>query len=351
MSSSQLLASLYRNGRVESQHFGSIAIVNAIGRLVAHVGEPYQNVYLRSCAKPFQASVVVSSGAKDRLQLTDQEMAVVAGSHAAEDDHIKSVKSILKKIGLSEKALLCGGHTSAPASSLHHNCSGKHAGMLAVAVDMGHSTSDYLDIEHPVQKSIREAILDATGVASEDLPFAIDGCSAPTFYLPLINMARAYARLAAPASSSSSAIPSYPTATSIVGKGHTWSRSDAFSYVAQVMMNHPHMVAGTGRLDTEVMSAFPTQWVLKGGAEGVQGAGVFESKEFSGPIGIAFKIADGNGRRVAGPVLIEIFRQLRLVNDSDLDRLKKFRTTPELNARGTLVGDLRPEFRLERGGL
>ena len=167
----ETLVEVWRGGRVESEHRGAIAVVDAQGRVLAHIGDVRLTSYLRSSAKPFQLLPLIESGAADRFGLTDRELAVIAGSHSGEPRHLEAVQSILDKIGLSEDALQCGSHVpfnlnaagalraaNQEPTSLHNNCSGKHAGMLAQAIDRGWSTADYLDPNHPVQLGIRRRL-------------------------------------------------------------------------------------------------------------------------------------------------------------------------------------------------
>jgi L-asparaginase II len=203
------LVEVWRGGRVESEHRGAIAVVDASGKLIAHVGNSDLVSYLRSSAKPFQLLPLVESGAADRFAFTDAELAVIAGSHAGEPRHVAAVQSILNKIGLSDDALQCGIHVPFNADAakalraadreptvLHNNCSGKHSGMLAQAVDRGLSTHDYLDPQHPVQVTIRRRLAELGGITFDEIGVGVDGCSAPCFAMPLRAAALAFARLA-----------------------------------------------------------------------------------------------------------------------------------------------------------
>ncbi|HEY4722730.1 MAG TPA: asparaginase, partial [Anaerolineae bacterium] len=194
----ETLVEVTRGGRVESEHRGVIAVVDATGKLIAHVGDVDLISFLRSSAKPFQALPLVESGAADRFGFTDQELAIIAGSHSGEARHIEVAQSILSKIGLKEDALQCGIHVPfSPESAqrlresgqaptpIYNNCSGKHAGMLAQAISRSLSTHDYLDPNHPVQVSIRRTLADLAEISFDEVGVGIDGCSAPNFALPL----------------------------------------------------------------------------------------------------------------------------------------------------------------------
>ncbi len=203
----ETLVEVWRGGRVESEHRGAIAVVDANGRVLAHSGDVLVTSYLRSSAKPFQLLPLIESGAADRFGFTDRELAVIAGSHSGEPRHLEAVQSILNKIGIGDEALQCGLHVpfnpeaakalrvaNQSASVLHNNCSGKHAGMLAQAVDRGLSTADYLDPQHPVQIGIRHRLAQLADLAFDDIGVGVDGCSAPCFALPLKHAALAFAR-------------------------------------------------------------------------------------------------------------------------------------------------------------
>lgn len=345
------LVEVIRGGRVESEHRGALAVVDATGRLVAHVGDVNLVSYLRSSAKPFQLLPLIESGAADRFGFTGAELAVMAGSHSGEPRHVAAVQSILDKIGLSEDALQCGVHMPFDPKAAHalraagreptpiyNNCSGKHAGMLAQAVDRGLSTHDYLDPSHPVQIAIRQRLADLAGISFDEIGVGVDGCSAPTFALPLKASALAFARLTPrpPLSTTNSAPP---------GEGE--HKRTALNRVAQVMMDYPEMVAGEGRLDTDLMSAAIGRVVSKGGAEGYHGMGIV--REGQPALGVAIKIADGDGRRGGHPVVIEVLRQLGALNDEALTALKSYHIWAITNHQGWEVGEVKAKFELMRG--
>ncbi len=338
MFETETLVQVWRGGRVESEHRGALAVVDAGSQLIAHKGDTGLVSYLRSSAKPFQLLPLVESGAADRLGFTDTELAVIAGSHSGEPRHVAAVQSILNKIGLTEDALQCGVH--APFSPdamrmlksanreptvLYNNCSGKHAGMLAQAVERGLSTADYLDAQHPVQVSIRRRLAELGGITFDEVGVGVDGCSAPCFALPLHAAALAFARLA-----------------------DAGARQDdsGLNRVARVMMQHPEMVAGEGRLDTDLMRAVPGRVVSKGGAEGYHGLGLIRPD--GSAWGVAIKIGDGDGKRGTHPVVIEVLRQLEMLDDAALAKLQSYHTWPITNHRGLEVGAVKADFRLIR---
>ena len=326
------LVEVTRSGRVESEHRGAIAVVDADGKLIAQTGDIHLVSYLRSSAKPFQLLPLVESGGADRFKFTDAELAVMAGSHSGEPRHVAAVQSILSKIGLSEDALQCGVHApfnvdaaralraaGREPTAVHNNCSGKHSGMLAQAVDRGLSTHDYTDPDHPVQTTIRQRLAELGGITFDEIGIGVDGCSVPCFALPLRAAALAFARLAQ-------------------------GREDGLSRVARVMMTYPEMVAGEGRLDTDLMRAVPGRVVSKGGAEGYHGMGVIQPD--GTVLGIAIKIGDGDGRRGGHPVVIETLRQLGMLDAEVLVALHSYHTWPITNHRGLEVGEVRANFSL-----
>lgn len=355
----ELLANVYRGDLVESVHRGSIAVVDNDERVLASIGDIEKPVFLRSALKPFQAFPLVRSGASDRMDLSEEEVAVATGSHSGDAEHLKAVGGILSKIKLSESDLQCGTH--APSSEktmnrlrlkhlkpspIHNNCSGKHAGMLARAVDLGASTDDYLEGRHVVQHEIRQALADLTGISYEKLPAAVDGCSAPTFALPLAKAAFLFARLANAAASyygkEIKPQPSAPTSRSLLGDGKTYATEAALAKIARAMIAHPEMVAGSGRSDTEIMKIAGGALILKGGAEGVLCCAVVKKGNSAG---IAIKIDDGNGR-AAAPALINVLDQKGFLSNELIEKLESFRRPILKNHRKTDVGRIEPDFQL-----
>ena len=346
----EALVEVMRGGRLESEHRGAIAVVDAAGKLIAHAGDPDLVTYLRSSAKPFQLLPLVESGGADRLGLSDRELAIVAGSHSGEPRHVETVQSILGKIGLTEDALQCGAHVPFNAESaralrdsgraptpIYNNCSGKHAGMLAQAIDRGLSTHDYLDPNHPVQGNICQALADLAGVSFDQVGVGVDGCSAPCFALSLRSAALAFANLAS--------LPPFTEGGREGGQADR--RCAALARIANAMMTYPEMVAGEGRLDTDLMRAAKGRVVCKGGAEGFHGIGLM-SADGRPAWGIALKIGDGDGQRGGHPVVIEVLRQLGVLDDAALAALQSYRGWVVTNHRGLEVGEVRTNFTLRK---
>ncbi len=304
-----------RGGIVESFHEVHVAVVDAAGRLAARAGDPDLVTFWRSAAKPFQALPIVLDGAADAFGLTPADLALACASHSSEPAQVDAVRRLLAKIGCSEADLLCGPHTplseavaqdyraaGVTLTAVHSNCSGKHAGMLALARHHGWPTAHYVAAEHPVQRRCRDEIARWSGVPGADLGAGVDGCGVQCFALPLRRMAQAYARLGV----SDDAGP---------------------RRIRTAMLEHPELIAGEGRPCTEVMRAFPGRVVAKVGAEGVYSALVMDRQ-----VGVALKIADGH-TQAAVLALHAVLGELGLGAGAA--------PRPIRNSRGLEVGDMR----------
>ncbi|HZS04480.1 MAG TPA: asparaginase [Blastocatellia bacterium] len=342
-SPSAALVEVTRGGLVESLHRGCIAAVDARGELIASVGDVTTKTHYRSAAKPFQAIPLVAAGAADHFRLTPRELAVAIASHSGEAIHVSAVASILNKIGLGENALLCGAHmpfdTAAEKqlraegrqpSTLHNNCSGKHAGMLALARFLGEPIEDYINPSHPIQQQIRVTLALFADIPVDEIAIAIDGCSAPVFGLPVEAMARSYAQLVA------------VRQTEIPDNLHGSAQR-----VVRAMLEYPEMIGGTsGRLDTDLMRVARGRIISKVGAEGVQLLGVLPRPDYPHGLGIAIKIEDGDTRRARDPVVIETLRQLELLGTDELAQLDRYAHSIIRNHRHLEVGEVRTCFKL-----
>lgn len=331
------LVEVWRGDMVESVHFGAVAVVGAEGGVRKSVGDAETPIYLRSAAKPAQVLPLLASGAAGRFGFTDSEIAVMIGSHGGEAIHVDAVRSILGKIGLTEEALMCGTHSPyhKPTAAemrrrgiaptvLHNNCSGKHAGMLALAVHLGAPTGTYLDPAHPVQQRIRAVIESLAGLPPGGARLAIDGCSAPTFAVPLRGAALIFARL-----------------IDALGDGAGGDLRAAMRPAVRAMRDHPEMIAGTDRLCTSLMRLGRHDLIAKIGAEGVYGLGY---RRQGRGVGIALKIADGEGVRSRTTAAIEILRQLEVLAPEDARTLAEHFVGEIKNRRGLGVGRVAPAF-------
>jgi L-asparaginase II len=342
------LVEITRGGIVDLVHSGSIAVADVHGRLIASYGDPYLIAFLRSSAKPFQALPMVETGAAEAFGLTPQELALTCASHLGLDLHAETATRIQARIGAGEHHLLCGVHEpgdSATALRLalagqaptpnRHNCSGNHSGMLVLARHHDWPLDDYINPRHPAQQLILETFAEMCGLPPADVVVGTDGCSVPTFAVPLVSAAAAYARLADP-----SRLPH--------------RRANALRTIFYAMTAYPEMTSGPGGFNTEVMRRRPGQIVLKGGADGYQGIGLAPNalRPGSPALGITFKIADGAPRAVHLTAL-EILRQLGALADPDFAALSEFNFYPHQtlrNLRGLVTGEARPVFTLDYSG-
>jgi L-asparaginase II len=256
--------------------------------VVAAAGDPGLVCLFRSSAKPIQALPL----ARARPELGDTEIAIACASHRAEPAQIAAVRSLLAKAPATEDDLECGEQEGRPAGSIHNNCSGKHAGFLAVCRARGWATAGYRLAEHPLQQELLEEIAAAAGLLSAELATAVDGCGVVTFGMSLERMA-----------------------TSFAG----FSAREGADRILATMRAHPELVGGEGSLDTDVMRRLPG-WVAKGGAEGLLCAVSPDGT------GFAVKSEDGNPR----PLRPALARFL----DEDLG------TVLVENSRGQLVGEV-----------
>lgn len=337
------LVEVKRGSITESRHRGHIVVVDTHGNIIASLGAPENVTYLRSSAKPFQAIPLLTTGAADRFGFTDREVALACGSHNGEPIHTELAASMLKKIGLGPEALHCGAHEpygveaalalrtrGEEPNALHNNCSGKHAGMLAVALHIDAPIDNYESPENPVQKMIAEVVSQFSGVLVTDLAVGVDGCAAPVFGMTVKAMALAYARLISPPTSFDK------------------QTRDACERIVRVMSAYPELIGGTSnRLDTELMRAAPRRLVSKVGAEGVYTAGIKPSEEWPQGLGVALKIEDGDDKRARPTVVLELLRQLGVLRDESLEAVARYAFFPLLNRRGDVVGEIRASFELK----
>jgi L-asparaginase II len=338
----ETLVEVTRGPLVESRHLGALAVVNATGELLHSCGDPGLTTYLRSSAKPMQSVALVESGAADAFGLTDRELAVISSSHNGEEMHVACVSGILQKLGLGPQHLACGLHAplgqpaaqrllaaGQPFTVLHNNCSGKHAGMLALARHLGAATEGYFRPEHPVQQRILAAVAVLSCMNPADVVIGVDGCGVPVFGMPLRNAAWAFARLADP-------------------RGLAAGWAEAARRVVRAMQTYPEMVGGAERLDTELMRQTAPRLFTKGGAEGYSAVGILpQAVGRKEGLGLSLKIADGDQVGRSRPVAVmEALRQLGVLTEEDLAALARWRGSDSRNHRGEVVGQVRAAFTL-----
>lgn len=322
--SAPILVEVTRGTMVESRHAGSVAVVDARGKVVLACGDVDQAIYPRSAIKPIQALPLVESGAADAFKLSDVEIALACASHNGEMRHVAAVLTWLGRIGCTVDDLECGGHlpklesdietlfrNGGKVTALHNNCSGKHTGFLSLAKHMGWPTKGYIGAGHPVQQAALKALEDLCGESLAGGARGVDGCGIPVVGIPLKALALAMARVADPS-------------------GLAPSRAAAIGRIRQAMVKQPFYVAGTGRFCTQLMTALGDKVAAKTGAEGVYMAALPEKG-----LGICLKIHDG-GSRAAQIALAVTLERL------GIDGAVALETAPISNVAGLTVGEVRP---------
>ena len=317
-----------RGGVVESVHSVSIAVSDAHGHSVVALGDVDAVTYYRSAAKPFQALPLVEEGVVERFGISEPELALCCASHEGEAPHVAGARSILARARADESLLRCGAQApySAGAAAelaasgekpgrIHNNCSGKHAGMVALAMAQGWPPEDYHLAGHPVQDRMAVEVARWSGLGVDEIPTGVDGCGVVCFAVPLHAMATSFARFAAAAEAGESA-----------------------QQIVQAMTRHPFMVGGTGRTCTDVMEVAGDRVFVKLGAEGVYGGGVP-----SRGLGFAIKVADG-GRRAVEVALIHLLAALEVLDAGEVSALAKHGRPQLRNTRNEVVGEVRPAF-------
>jgi len=332
------LATVVRNGQPESWHAGAVAAVTPEGRLVAFQGDPQAATFLRSAAKPFQCLPLLLAGAAGRFGLTAADIALICASHGGTPEHARRAGDLLARGGFGSEDLLCGAHwpldpqaaealrqAGETPTPLHNNCSGKHAGMLLACRLLGLPVEDYVAADHPWQQRILKHVAGFCGLPPEAIGQAVDGCSVPTYRVPLATAARGYAALADPRAA-----------------GLAPDVAPAVDAIVRAMTGEPAMVAGPGRFTTRLMAATGGRVLGKEGAEGLYGLAV------RGPValGIAIKIADG-GERCRDGVVLDVLRQLGSLAGAEFAELEDLHRPVLHNHRGLRVGEVRPEVDLE----
>jgi L-asparaginase II len=333
-----VLVELQRGDMVESLHAGAFAVVDADGGVLAAVGDVERRVYPRSAVKMLQALAMVESGAPERLGLTDVELALACASHNGEPEHVRTAASMLAKAGVDVGVLECGAHwpysdeasrTLAAAGQqpvpLHNNCSGKHAGFVCLACMMAGGAElrgfvrGYVKPDHPVMREVTAALESTTGIALANgaAPRGTDGCSIPTYGIPLRALALAFARWGS-------------------GIGLREGQARAAARLRQAVAEAPFMVGGTGRFDSVVMERLRGRVYCKVGAEGVYCA-AFPLRG----LGVAVKIDDGNTARAAEVVMASLIAALAPLDGEEHAFVQSLSTLSMRNWNGIEVGHLR----------
>ena len=310
-----------RGDLTESIHVAYAVAVAGNGQVIFSTGDPNYLTCIRSSLKPFQAAASVKVGAVDAAGFDEKELALMCASHMGQDMHTRTAENMLSKLGLSVEDYECGSHYPSDIDTrhrmirenegmnpLHNNCSGKHAGMLALAKHLTDEISLYIQKDHPVQKTIMEYVKDISGL--EEIPTEIDGCSAPTPFMTLQTIANLFQLLAA-------------------------GIQPELKRVFNAMSSFPEMVGGTGHFDSLFIESLNKRGVTKVGGESIRGISL--KTEEHGPIGIAIKVLDGNFRAL--PVAtMKLLEHMQLLNEHELNKLDKFRTKILTNHNGIETG-------------
>lgn len=325
-----------RGGIEESAHAVRFAAADPEGAIVASGGDIEQLTFLRSSAKPLICAVVVGSGAADRYGFSEAEIALAAGSHSGEPFHVSAARSMLAKAGLTEDDLRCGAHAPYNAQAaldlakagiepgrIHNNCSGKHAGILALAMHLGAGAAGYLEVTHPAESAILDGCAEMLGVPRASFAVGVDGCGIPVIATPVSTAARFFAKFGTPQLFAPK-----------------WR--DALIRVRDAMMAHPEMVAGTGEFDTDLMKSAPGDIIGKGGAEGYHASAALRRG-----IGLCVKIVDGNSRAVP-PFVVERLAELDALTDAQAGALSAYRRKSVTNRAGTVTGEIFAEPAVSR---
>ena len=306
-----ILTRVWRGDFVESQHRGAWVLVNSAGDVIEGAGDWAHPYFARSSLKSLQALPLIESGAAERFGYSAEELALAVASHSGEPCHTERVEALLGRLGLAESDLRCGGQKPEDSATrlamiragtqpgqLHNNCSGKHAGFLALALHLGVDPARYIDPQSESQLMIRQAVMEMAGLDEAHLTMAIDGCSAPTFRMPLTSLATALARVTNP-------------------EGLAAERSAACQRITDAVAAHPELVAGsTGRLCTDLSRVSEGRLFPKIGGEAVYVVGVRGADR-----ALAVKIDDGGLRGMHALVvrLLERFEFLSADQVAALD--------------------------------
>lgn len=331
-------AAIVRRGDgIEAIHCATIAVVDAEGNLTHSLGDPSQSWMTRSAVKPFQALPLILTGGFDHFGFSQRQLAIMCASHNGTDEHREVTLSNLELAGNSTQDLQCGTHLPSymrlnglyPSNdedkdSLRHNCSGKHSGFLALSRYLNEHVASYLEPGGKAQQMVKQSVADICRFPVEKIAVGIDGCSAPVFSLPPLNLAIGFMRLA-------------------TLQADEKNLNAALGRVRSAMYEYPYLISGEKRMDYDLMRSYPENIICKIGAESIEAIGFADP-----PIGICVKILDGNIRAL-GAVCVEVFRQLGLINRiENFPELQKYNRPEVRNYRKLLTGNIEPVFELKK---
>lgn len=334
MSTSHIEIIVQRGNIVESVHRAHAVVMNHIGQRLQYFGNAQLVTFARSTAKLLQVIPIITSGAVDHYEFTNQEITLMCASHNGEHEHTETVLSILQKIGLTETELQCGSHApyhqatasemslmNMQPSCIHNNCSGKHAGMLAYARFYSLPIQHYISIDHPVQQAMLAIVCRMCGLEQQYIHLGIDGCGVPVFGMPIQQLAYAFARLGKP-------------------EFLDQIEQNACHRIIAAIRQFPHLLAGNDRYDTKLIVATNGKLIGKMGAEGM-----FAVAYPDQGLGLAVKIEDG-AQRALYPAVTECLKRLNWIDHEQFIELAEFHTSAQRNWRGDVVGNIHP-IRLE----
>jgi L-asparaginase len=299
---------LLREGIPESIHIAQAVICDDRGRILLCAGSAETATFARSILKPFQAMAVTSTGTLDRFNLTDRDLAIICSSHKGRIEQVRQVFNILWRSDVDPTALQCP-IPAGKKSPLEYNCSGKHAGMLAVAQQLGYPLNNYLQYTHPVQELILAKIAELLKIPAEEFIPARDDCGAPTYFMQMRQLGWLYAQLAS-------------------------GNSLDLERVVRAMTHHPNMVAGEGEFDTELMRLTEGALVSKAGSEGVQCIG-----RVGEGMGLAIKVMDG-AKRAKYAIAVHVLKQMGWITPSVAEKLSETYMTIGKYTRLDVSGEL-----------
>tara|TARA_A100001011_G_scaffold400637_1_gene517032 strand:- start:2456 stop:3448 length:993 start_codon:yes stop_codon:yes gene_type:complete len=324
----QFTTSFSRSRLSESKHTIKIFVTNKFSKTILSSGNDNEFIFPRSSIKIFQAIPFVTSDAIKQYKLNSKVIALACSSHRGENYHIRELESWIKKIGISKKKLKCGIHNPLNSKSseklfrlnkfaneLHNNCAGKHLAMLTTCLANNYNEKNYLDFNHPHQKSIRKIFEKFNNKKIKKNNYGIDGCSAPQYSFKIKDIAKMLTNL----------IKSYH---------NNFDFSKEVKILVDSVINNPKYIGGTDSLDSRIMTITNNKIFCKGGAEGV-----FLFTDLKKRIAGVIKIVDGNERALPS-VIYNVFKKLKIMNYSELNKLKKFYNFKLFNHAKIIVGSI-----------
>lgn len=331
----------YRGEWLENKHTANIAVTDSTGKLLFYFGDSNRMTLVRSTAKPMQTLAILESGV-EKYGFTDQDLALMCASHNSEDRHIEQARAMLKTIGVDESKLQCGGHKPLSEevyknwikhdfvpTGICNNCSGKHVGMIAAALEHNMEVDEYCDPNSSLQTKVKEVVARITGLDQSEVKWAIDGCNLPAPAFPLRNLAFAYSKFANAADSTAS------------GESND-QEVERMARIFNAMSSNPHSVAGEGRFCTKLMEMFEGNVIAKLGADAIYAIGIRECEATrklgaEGALGLAFKADDGNIDNLYS-VICETLARLGLTTVQQQRELAEFHYPPMLNTMNIVAG-------------